>query len=304
MGKVHLTVCTGLLTLLVLAGCEQPRPRCNIARGTFAARYTLRASSGSCTPLVGETLNVQAYTAMRSARDTRPDFDKTSIAIQPDTLGAILGKLADRAEPAAGDQPYAFGPFADNEPDKDDYCTVPTLTLARVRLPMLSEKVVMCTTYPPEPSVDVSYEFSNVRVYTTAAAYGTHFTAELIRREPDCVAEYQVTALYPAVACDAPAPMADGGSDDEEVPAIAPPVLDGGLDAMLPAEADGDAATPMPGCEPDEPTGPRVLDESLCAAAADPSQARATGSGINPDFPVYCDPDLWLCLPRLTGEVR
>ena len=46
-------------------------------------------------------------------------------------------------------------------------------------------------------------------------------------------------------------------------------------------------------------------DEKLCAPDADPGAGIAVGSGISPDFPVKCDPDLLLCvltdgaLPRL-----
>lgn len=302
----NLTLALALLAPAALAACEQPRPRCSIARGPFAARYVLRASSGSCTPLLGEVLNVQAYTAMRSESDSRPDFDKTSIGIEPASLTAILEQLADRANPAEGDRSYAFGPFAGHEPDRDDYCSVPTLSIARLRLPALPEKVEMCTTYPPEPSVDISYEFSNVRVYTTAGAYGTHFTAELIRRDPDCVAEYQVTAVYPAVECGAPAPEPDAGSEDDAGAGVAPPLRDAGMDAGIDATMPppSDSGAPESDCAAEEELGPRVADDSLCEAAGDPSQGRAAGSGINPDFAVYCDRDLLICLPRDTGEVR
>lgn len=39
---------------------------------------------------------------------------------------------------------------------------------------------------------------------------------------------------------------------------------------------------------------------ALCSPDADPDAGIAVGSGINPDFPVVCDPDLLLCV--LTGE--
>jgi hypothetical protein len=41
-------------------------------------------------------------------------------------------------------------------------------------------------------------------------------------------------------------------------------------------------------------------DNSLCAAEPDPAAGRAVGSGISPDFPVVCDPDLHQCV--LTKE--
>ena len=44
-----------------------------------------------------------------------------------------------------------------------------------------------------------------------------------------------------------------------------------------------------------------VPDDSKCDAKPDPSVGRFRGSGINPVFPVKCDPDVKICV--LTGEV-
>ena len=39
-----------------------------------------------------------------------------------------------------------------------------------------------------------------------------------------------------------------------------------------------------------------IPDNSACCPNPDPIGGRASGSGINPDFPVKCDPDLLLCV--------
>ena len=276
-------------SLSLLSACDQPRPRCSIAHGDFAARYTLIDSTGPCeSPLLGETLGVHAYYEPRSQRDRRPDFNKTSIAIQPSTLTGLLANAVERGEPNPEDRPFAFGGFAQSEPS-EDFCMVPTLSTARVRLPDLPEKALECEVLPPEPAVDVSYTFSNVKVYVTAGAYGTQLAADLTYTKGECTARYQVTAVYPAVYCGV-----------EESTAAPGEPMDGGMmepaeDAAALQDADqSDVFVPAADCEP--PPGPQVPDDSLCSAVADPEQGRDIGSGINPDFAVQCDPELLYCV--------
>ena len=49
---------------------------------------------------------------------------------------------------------------------------------------------------------------------------------------------------------------------------------------------------PAVGCANEE----GLPDHRLCAAVADPDAGIAAGSGINPDYPVLCDPDLLMCV--------
>jgi hypothetical protein len=55
---------------------------------------------------------------------------------------------------------------------------------------------------------------------------------------------------------------------------------------------------PVVGCGRGKPAKP---DDSLCSPYADFDAGRLRGSGINPIFPVKCDPDALICV--LTGEV-
>jgi len=290
----------GALSVGLLAlGCSQPEPRCSIARGDFAATYTLLSSTGPCEPLRGELLSVQAYTARRSVSDPRPDYDKSSMAIQPRSLTALL-------EPARGaengeDKPYAMGAFATSRPASDDFCSVPSLSTARLRLPEGAAPVYACTSAAPSPAVDIAYAFSNVRVYTTPGAYGTQFAGDLTYTNGACVAQYRVAALYPAVSCAAPpAPPAPPVEPPDASAAPALGGLDAGLDGGLaPLEAGSvapEASAGDGGCEAPPAEEPPLRDESLCAALPDPAQGRAFGSGINPDFSVQCDPELLLCV--------
>jgi hypothetical protein len=66
-----------------------------------------------------------------------------------------------------------------------------------------------------------------------------------------------------------------------------------------------DAAGPSdamaaPDCPPPmmmmPPPGPMVPSQDLCSPYANPDAGLATGSGINPDYAVVCDPNLLLCV--------
>lgn len=216
--------------------------------------------------LTGEELDVQSYFAPRSASDSRPDYDQVSMAIQPASIGAALANAAGLAEPEADDKPYALGRFVTIKAAEDGFCKAPELSVARLRLPEVAEHAVdMCTTAPAAPAYDVSYTFSNVRVYYTPSAIGTQFAADLSYRQGECSAKYRVTAVYPMVSCAAP------GGDAGVAPAP---------DAAA-ADSDADAGCPPPAAAP----GPTVADDALCA-----------GSGINPDFALSCDPASQMCV--------
>jgi hypothetical protein len=307
--------CRPLCLVALLAACDQPAPKCNVAHGAFWAKYTLVSGDGDCAMLTGEELDVQSYYAKRSAKDPRPDYDNVSIAIQPMTITAALGNAAGIAEPDADDVPYAIGRFGTTSPSRDGYCVAKELAGARLRLPAVPDhEVDMCTSAPAAPDYDLGYEFSNVRVYYTPAAIGTQFAADLTYTQAGCVAKYKVTAVYPMVSCAVPTPLEDGGALDAAMSDSGPSdassddaatdgavtddaaTLDASIDdAAISDAGDSDAAvtadagvTPDAGepCpEPEPPTGPPVPDDSLCENA-----------GINPDFAVVCDPTAMMCV--------
>jgi hypothetical protein len=264
------------VSLLWLAACKQPAPKCNVSHGPFWAKYTLVSGEGDCAMLTGEELDVQSYYAPRSTRDPRPDYGNVSMAIAPASVTAALANAAGLAEPAMADTPYALGQFSASTPDAEGFCRVPQLAAARLRLAEVPEHALdMCTTAAAAPAYDVSYEFSNVRVYYTPAAIGTQFAAELRYRQRDCVATYRVSALYPMISC--AAPSADAGAP-------------GSADADEDASGGDEDASLDAGCPlPPAAAGPSVADDALCQ-----------GAGINPDFAVACDPVAQMCV--LTSE--
>ena len=291
--KHHHLLWSALSAGALLLGCDQPAPKCTVARGYFSATYTLVSGEGECAELKGEVLGVQAYSGQQSARDTAPDYDKGSIGIQPQGITDLLFSGREPADPESGDQPFALGSFSSAEP-KGDFCAAPTLSVARLELGEVPEQTEMCPPLPAEPAVSIRYEFSNVRVYTTASAIGTQLSADLTYTKDGCTATYRVAAVYPSVSCEVPPAVEE--TPAEETPTEEPPPEE------LPADDDAGVAedASCPEAEepelPEEPLPEPVLDEKLCAPVANAAEGRPIGSGINPDFAIRCDPDLRLCV--------
>jgi hypothetical protein len=115
------------------------------------------------------------------------------------------------------------------------------------------------TADPPDPGSDavpaesVKYEWTNVKVYVTAAAQGTQFSGHLKYTDDTCTAQYNVAGVWPAIPCNN--------------------VVDDGVDDM------GNPKTKV------------VAEAAVCCPSADPlgPLGRITGSGINPDFPMKCE---------------
>lgn len=113
---------------------------------------------------------------------------------------------------------------------------------------------------PGQPPTSLTYTWSNVRFLVTAQYYGSQFAADVAIKRNGAECAYRAQALYPYVDC---TKLDDAGE----------PVKD----------ADGKLQP----------------DDSFCAAEANPP-AHPTGSGINPDFAVHCDPVLLACVPNST----
>lgn len=269
----HAYLATVLCLGAAVAACKQPAPKCNVAHGAFWAQYTLVPGETDCGLLPGEQLDVQSYYAPRSASDRRPDYDNVSMAISP--ISTTL-PLLDADGIAQEDIPFALGQFSSSKPDAQGVCPVAMVSAVELQKPFVpAEPIDMCTTAPEQPEIDVRYEFSNVRVYYTAAAIGTQFSADLTYTNAGCVAKYKVVAVTPMVLCGVPV---DAGAPDEEP-------SEGPQDAAAPDDGmDGEDA----GCPPAEsepPPEPMEPDDSLCVNV-----------GINPDFQVECDPQALMCV--------
>lgn len=113
---------------------------------------------------------------------------------------------------------------------------------------------------PDQPATSLTYTWNNVQFLVTPQYYGSQFQGDVSITQDGKTCAYKALGLYPYVDC------TKLGADGK-------PALDG----------DGN---PQP-------------DDSFCAAEANPP-AHPTGSGINPDFSVHCDPQLLACVTNST----
>jgi hypothetical protein len=233
-------------------GCDQPLAKCAAGRGAFAAVYKQVSGPASCADLKGEQVGFATYN--QPGKEGKPNLDVAQIAIQP--VG--LGNLVDTASTAGAEdkdpthKPYSLGYFTTAEPE-GDFCTVPSLTAAVQNIAEI--KADPDNEIEAAPATNVTYAWSNVKLYVTPSALGTQFTADLLLTTDNVACGYKVLGMYPYVDCSTKDPKDPKKS--------------------IPDDLDGIARA--------------------CAPEADEDAGRPTGSGINPDFPTHCDPDLLAC---------
>lgn len=281
--RARLTSLVGIAAACVVLGAcaKQPRPKCTVARGNFAATYTLISGKGECAELKGEILGVNAYNAQASASDKTPDYDHASIGILPQSISDLLA--AGATDSNAKHEPHALGEFDSSEPDSDGFCTAPKLSVSRLQSAEVPEQSDACMATPALPAVDIEYVWSDVRVYTTAAALGTQFSATLSYSKDGCTARYHVRAVYPSLSCAGTAPVPDGGQAEEDGGDSSSP-MDAAIASASDEDAGGEADAACPPAP--APTPAPVADATLCSP----------DNGLNPDLDVRCDPDLLLCV--------
>jgi hypothetical protein len=184
--------------LLVAYGCTQPPPKCAAARGGFATTYKKISGPASCDAVKGELLGISTYQA--EGKDEKPDLDRSSIAIQSESLG-VAGDDAAAAglpDPDKTHKPYALGDFDSAEP-KGDFCSVPKLTAAIQNFPEVPADQEKKT--EAVPATSIKYEWTNVKFYVTALKLGTQFSATLTRTVDADVCVYSAVGLNPPVGC-------------------------------------------------------------------------------------------------------
>ena len=250
------------VTLLVAGsyGCDQPEPKCATGRGLFIARYKTVAGGDKCAAIKGEVIGVNTYS---SVGDGQPDLDKASAALESTTTSTYVlnAEAAGFGDPDKTHQAYALGSFAETE-STGNVCHIPTLAPSIQTLPEITEDEDLGTS--AQPATTVTYAWANLTAYVTAQSNGTQMTADLTYKDTgadmDCT--FKVQLLYPSVDCTLLNTDGDPILDASKKPQIDPT-------ACLPAQNDGIGA---------------------------PAQKHPTGSGINPDYKVHCDPDLLQCV--------
>jgi hypothetical protein len=222
-----------LLAGLGLGSCaEQPEVQCFAALsfyGPMTANYELKqlVSGTGCDKLKAEPIGLETY--LTDPSNNKPS-GINSLALKSQQMGVwVLNGESYHADPTDPDDPgivdddhapYALGKFTSKHP-KGDVCTVPKLSVARLVLPTIPEHTVdddalpytfhdeegedeepMPDVIPEQPPLDVSYEWSNVRVYVTPADVGTQWAADLTYKFNGCVAKYTAVGVNVHEECE------------------------------------------------------------------------------------------------------
>lgn len=189
-----------------LSGCEQQGASCATAHGAFTVKLTVRSNPDSCPESPGGVYGLATY---NYEKDGRPDFDRTSMAIQAEELGIVVGdaegRLGEAVDP--GNNLYAAGDFAASEPNGKGVCEVPTLTPAAKSIPVQPaipddpETPDEDESLPEVPAMSFEYAWSGLKFLVSEANQGTRFTGTLDLTVDGCTAQYDAVGLYPAVFC-------------------------------------------------------------------------------------------------------
>jgi len=174
----------------LVTGCnfEQPEAPCFVQdAGNWYAKYdpidTPRRLDGTtCTAVLplGERLGVYKF--------VDPDNQGASLlTIRPAGLAGLGAR-----DPGPPSRQTATGSFA-TKPDANDFCSATDFSIATVD--------AAATTTPAAAATTVTYEFSEVRVYSAPSAPGTQLTGTLKYTKDDCISTYTVRAMWPAEPC-------------------------------------------------------------------------------------------------------
>ncbi len=192
----------------LLASCDIPQPKmdCAVGLGGWAAQYTLKAAT-TCPVIKGEVIGLRKYFSS-------PAAEKVTLAIRTQTQGdleVLASSCEGVADTTPGNSLSAIGEFSAHQPAEDGFCTVPSLSPARLSLPAFVGVPASdsCPGTEPTPASAITYDWSDVRILTRPDAPGSQLTANLKRTVNGCAADYKVVAVWPHVPCQNEAGEAD-----------------------------------------------------------------------------------------------
>lgn len=253
-------VTLGVAAAAAMASCSQPKVECQVALAAYngyAARYTLKNTpSAEC----------MAYVVPGDIIGMEfyhpPTADGTSYDPSKTTIAiqsdSLGNEVANRGlDTAAGHFPFAQGAFTASQPDDKDFCTVPTFTSA------------------------AQQDFAAIPGTGGTGGDGSGpgdppVPADSVKLEWSNLQVY-VTAAAQGTQFSADLKYTENGCELQySVIGMWPAIGCGGTDDM------------------GNPNG--MPDDRLCNPCANPDAGFAFGSGISPDFPIICDPNLLLCV--------
>jgi hypothetical protein len=252
---------------------DQRAPECTVPpSANFAVRLVeTGTASGACAaedaPLPGGIVGMRPHPVLGS--DGYPDYEtpfNVSIMFQRmgefrDAAEARLADLGLDPLPEPAEAIYNFGPFATAHPE-GDFCVLPVTEPARLVLP----EIPGVPAVPPDPEdpedMGTPEQPPLPAVDITAAWSDVRVLS---------------TTAYPGVQFEGTFTYTENGCTRT----YRATGVWGGINVLCEGADDDGNPTGMP-------------DPNLCLSAPNPSNI--FGSGINPDFPVTCDPVTLLCL--------
>jgi hypothetical protein len=188
----------GVAALMLFACARSPASeRCRVQTGEYAVRYTLKEGTGPCSTLVAERLLAEssdASPAVLTLRSGRHDEGLREGVVHEDG-GSTL-----RRDPDASHSADARGTFVSAVPDAEGLCTVGELSEARQDWEAVMDASGADELAPAETS---RYQWRNAQALLNADSEAEHLRAELtFIGNADCTAQYEATAIWPAVSCD------------------------------------------------------------------------------------------------------
>jgi hypothetical protein len=98
--------------------------------------------------------------------------------------------------------PYAFGKFDSVYPDSSGMCTVSNIANSSMTYPEVPSYTDANGNMTPDlPATKVTYAWSNVRTYVSAASIGVQTYANLTITQDGCTIPYIVSILVPRIGC-------------------------------------------------------------------------------------------------------
>jgi hypothetical protein len=228
------------LSFASLLGCGgQAKTQCAVFAGEYGAKYTLVSGTGECSELKGERIGANTYVtnpqkhndrihsmAVKSGTlgdwvangenetwiDATKEFTVDGEKVLKGTSEKMVKPTLDTNK---NDLFYSFGKFKGKFPDGKDICAVPTLNDAHIKLAAIPAHQVRdpdkddgddtngieLIDVEAQDALDVTYKWTNMKVYVTAGITGVLFGADLEYTKNGCTAKYKVTGVAPATDC-------------------------------------------------------------------------------------------------------
>lgn len=190
-------------TLIGACNIPQPEFECN-ALPPFWASYELQTGegSGTCATLPGDLVNMQRYFP--------PGAKEATMAVLTRRMGRNRqlihkddGTFA-RVDPNDPEfkKESAIGKFASILPDNKGVCSFSSATPGEQEYPEVMLRNADGSDGGILPALDVTYDWSNVKILSTAQFPGTLFVGDLHLTENACDATYKVYGVHPIVPCE------------------------------------------------------------------------------------------------------